>query len=473
MNDQYLNPKTDNLQQNRPPYTVFSVSALILTLLLIPLTNLFPLHGPGSRTWISSIPSWLHPLLLFPSDHLIPDPLIRLAATLAVGAVLFYVLLDFRRSFQKTTNTYILRESVIWVLIGLFVIVPLMATMMKRFDQENSVYSHDGGIYQTTEAIEMLLNGRNPYTHDYQGLYMKTYAAQSGIDEPLYHNPYLPGSFLLPLPIYFMSNALFGMHFQRLFYLLCYLGLLLIVRSMSSGENRLSMLVAIGLNPAVAYFLHQGRNDIGLAVLLVATVWCVSRRWPVMAGVLFGCACSYKQLAWFTVPFLWIFLASIGGDIRRNRMKAVGAAVLVMLALVGPFVVWDASALYDDTFAFNAGSSAHPYKLGGTPGFGASNLLLVWNAVESRASYFPFTIPMLLVGIPLIVVLCRLQLQQNNRAMLFGAMALVSFAIPYFSRFFHDNYFALISIFVVVAVFGDRHHIANVSSSQLPKHSEK
>jgi len=449
-NTSELTGKSSIIDTNR---SVFSISGILISLLLIPLTNLFPLHGPSTRTWLPVLPDWARPLLLFPSDKLVTDPLIRLTAALAVGTVILYLILDLKAQTSSAPATYRPREILVWLLIGLFVIVPLIGTMAKRYHSEQSVYNHDGGIYQTTEAIEMILDGRNPYTHDYQNLYMRAYAEQSGVIEPMFHNPYLPGSFLLPIPVYFISNAMFGMHFQRLFYLICFIGLLLLVRTMATGEKRLAMLVAVGLNPAVGYFLHQGRNDIALAVLLLATVWCVDKRWPVLAGVFYGCACGYKQLAWFAAPFLWIYLQGMPGDRKKNSIKTVIAATVVFLVLMGPFVIWDAGALYDDTFAFNSGSSEHPYKLGGTPGFGAANLVLYWGAVESRASYFPFWIPMLLAGVPLMIWLGKLQLKNNNRSMLMASITLITFVIPYFSRFFHDNYFALISILIAVSVF--------------------
>jgi len=433
--------------------SAFSISGIIIALLLIPLTNLFPLHGPSSRAWFPMLSGWMKKLLLFPSDNLVPDPLIRLVAMLAVGSVILYLILDLKAADFHGKMFLKSRETLIWIMISLFVLVPLFGIMAKRFESDQSVYSHDGGIYQTTEAIEMLLDGRNPYTNDYKNLYMKLYADRSGISEPLFHNPYLPASFILPIPVYYISQAVFGMHFQRIFYLICFIVLLLLLRTMARGETRLALLAAVGLNPAVGYFLHQGRNDIALAVLLIAVIWSLEKRLPLLAGVLFGTACSYKQLAWFAAPFLLIYLRNIPGNRKRNTIVAITSAVIVLVLFIGPFIIWDAAAFYDDTFAFNAGSSEHPYKLGGTPGFGAANLLLYWNAVSSRAAYFPFSIPMLLIGIPLMIWLGRRQIKNNSRSVLMASIALITFVIPYFSRFFHDNYFALISICIAVSVF--------------------
>ncbi|MCD4653252.1 hypothetical protein K8T06_04895, partial [bacterium] len=280
------NTEKENLQNEYPHrQTAFSISGIIIALLLIPLTNLFPLHGPSSRAWFPLLSNWLKTLLLFPSDKLVPDPVIRLVAMLAVGIVILYLLLDFSASDSRGQSYLKTREILLWILIVLFVLVPLIGIMAKRFESDQSVYSHDGGVYQTTEAMEMFLEGRNPYTHDYQNIYMKLYAEKSGVVEPLFHNPYLPGSFILPLPVYFISQAIFGMHFQRIFYLICYLLLLLMLRTMACGETRLALLAAVGLNPAVGYFLHQGRNDIALAVLLIAVVWSLEKKWPAIAGI--------------------------------------------------------------------------------------------------------------------------------------------------------------------------------------------
>ncbi len=53
---------------------------------------------------------------------------------------------------------------------------------------------------------------------------------------------------------------------------------------------------------------------------------------------------------------------------------------------VVPFLAWDPGAFLDDTLFFNAGSSEQNYPLGGTPGFGAANLVLYFQLVETVQS---------------------------------------------------------------------------------------
>jgi hypothetical protein len=332
------------------------------------------------------------------------------------------------------------------------IIVPSFWIMTLRTVEGKLFSSHDGGILQTEAAIEMILEGKNPYTADYaSNESMRQYSQQSNIREPLFHNPYMPASFLLPVPLYLLGNYIFGDYDHHIFYILCFIGILLLARNASKGENRLALLAGVGFNPGSAYFLNMGRNDYVILLGLLLIPLLIEKKRSLSAGFVFGIVCAYKQLAWFAAPFIWLYMHPLI-DKRKQIIFITGAGV-VFFAFVLPFAFWDFPSFYDDVFAFNAGNSEISYPLGGTPGYGAANLVLYWDLVNSRNDYFPFWIPTLIFGVPLIIFLLILQYRNNTRNYFFVSIAVSLFGISYFSRFFHDNYIVLIAQLLLFAAF--------------------
>ena len=152
----------------------------------------------------------------------------------ALGAFLMlpvgsYIILDtlsrsniLRVSPGKLFDT---KFALVMLTVFLVVVLPTVSWMMIR--QATNPWQHiiDGGL-QTEEAIKYLLQGKNPYTEDYIGTpLVNWFHPIEGVEEnpALYHNVYLPFSFLFSVPFYLVVKNVTGWYDQRLVYLLLFI----------------------------------------------------------------------------------------------------------------------------------------------------------------------------------------------------------------------------------------------------------
>jgi len=75
--------------------------------------------------------------------------------------------------------------------------------------------------------------------------------------------------------------------------------------------------------------------------------------------------------------------------------------------------------------------------------------------VASRNDYFPFLLPLVLVGLPLVAGLLLLQQRRNNAAMMLACGSLALLVLAFLSRLFHDNHLGLILMWITVAALAD------------------
>ncbi len=355
-------------------------------------------------------------------------------------------------------------------LLLLFVVYPTMYGMGLRY-VGSLQGTHDGGVLQTEAAMDFLLQGENPYTRDYYGTKVEAnnsstnYWKNYGAIPIMHHLPYLPFSFLSALPLKLASELVLGWYDQRLFHLLAAaLACWLLCRLTTGGPSRRMLLAVVFLNPYFTPFFIEGRNDILVFVLLVASLYALKTSRVRSSLVLMALACCTKQFTWVFLPF---YLLLLGG---RPAMQRPPADLLrsaashwrrwLLFALVCglvtiPFLAWDPAAFLDDTLLFNAGSSEQNYPLGGTPGFGAANLVLYFQLVETRNDYFPFMIPILLIGLPLAAGLLLVQKQRNSACVMLACGSLTLLAVAFLSRLFHDNHLGLILMWVATAALTD------------------
>ncbi len=356
------------------------------------------------------------------------------------------------------------------LLLGLFVVYPTLYNMGLRY-AGSLQGTHDGGVLQTEAAMDFLLQGKNPYTEDYRGTAVEqnnlstNYWKNYGEVPIIHHLPYLPFSVLAGLPVRMTSKLILGWYDQRLFHLLAAaLACWLLCRLTTGGARRRLLVAAVFLNPYFTPFLLEGRNDIIPFLLLVASLWALKTARPLTSLVLLALGCCTKQFIWVFLPFYLLLLAGSGtadrsiADLMRStashwRRWLLFAGVCALVTL--PFLAWDPGAFLDDTLFFNAGSSEQNYPLGGTPGFGAANLVLYFQLVETRNDFFPFIIPILLLGLPLAAGLLLLQKQRNSACMMLACGSLTLLAVLFLSRLFHDNHLGLALMWVTVAALAD------------------
>jgi len=360
-----------------------------------------------------------------------------------------------------------------WLLVALlllFVVYPTFYGMGLRY-VGSLQGTHDGGVLQTEAAMDFLLRGENPYAMDYRGTEVEqnnnstNYWRNYGDIPIVHHLPYLPFSILAALPFQAAWEMIFGWYDQRIFHLLAAaLACWLLCRLTVSGPARRMLLAAVFLNPYFTSFFIEGRNDILPFLLLLASIFALKNARPRTSVVLMALACCTKQFTWVFLPFYLLLLAGrdaaertpaslIRAAAAHWRRWLLFAAVCTLVIL--PFLAWDPAAFLDDVLLFNAGSSEQNYPLGGTPGFGAANLVLYFQLVETRNDFFPFIIPILLLAGPLAAGLLLLQKQRNSAAVMLACGSMTLLAVLFLSRLFHDNHLGLVLMWIAVAVLAD------------------
>jgi hypothetical protein len=213
-----------------------------------------------------------------------------------------------------------LRLACFALMLALLGVVPAARYMQAtaRGDVRQAI---DGGVLVSDEAVEVLLDGRDPYQASYAETLARWRIDVEGqpADNPLIHHyPYWPGSLALLAAVEAPLRALGRDPDPRVLYLLVYCALGLWLGRWSLRERgHLGVALAVCLNPLLLPYLWQGVNDVLLvAGMAVAAVALTSRR-VVLAGLALGAALSVKLLI---APMVVLFVVWLAAEARRGRL---------------------------------------------------------------------------------------------------------------------------------------------------------
>ncbi len=391
-------------------------------------------------------------------EHWMTDPISLLLISVAFGLLLLYLFFDLWSGMGEQGRH---RAKLALVFCMVFTTVVSLSTFSVLLRQVTgpASFSHDGGVIQTEEAVEYLLQGKNPYVEDY----VDTPMAEWGLDyrTALYHYPYLPWTFLASAPVQLLSETLLGWYDQRFVYLTLFVALLCVAtRLVPEGDERLCLVMVLGLNPIMGNDIIFGENDVFTLAWIVFSVYLLKRGKDSWSMLMLGLACASKPTAWFLVPFYLLYLVRREGLSPRQETAALGAylvrktlpLLIVLAVLVLPFALWNPSAMLDDVWRWSSGTAEVPYQI---TGWGLANFVLALGLVQSRLDYFPFWIPELLVCVPLSVYLLRRQWKRNSLASMLYHYAFLTLAFFYTSRFMNENYLGYLLAVVAMAVVLD------------------
>ena len=408
----------------------------------------------------------------------VSDPITLMLTVMALAALIVYLILSFVVK-QTGRRVYRAKLALIALIVVLTVVAPALKMTLLRRQSGPASYAHDGGVIQTETTIEYFLSGRNPYVEDY----LQTPLAEWGLSEfrtALYHYPYLPWTFVFSAPFSLLSQAVIGWYDQRFVYLLLFAITLALAPSLTrQRESKLLLVMILGLNPIMGSDVIFGQNDSFVLFWIVLSLWLLVRgreassersasAWSMGSAAAFGLACASKPTAWFMAPFYALLLVSPGSASSRtdegskiNRpewsrllldlLRRGWPALAVFLLLLLPYAIWDSSALVDDVWLWSSGRGEHAYQIWG---WGASNLLLALGWVTSRFDYWPFWLPQLLVGGPLLVLLLKRQWRDNNIAAACSGYGLFLLVFLFLSRFLNENYLGYILALLALGVLG-------------------
>jgi len=190
-------------------------------------------------------------------------------------------------------------------------------------------------VRATTEAIQTLLLGGNPYVHVMQ--------STIPVGSPFV---YPPGEFLFYLPSYLLVSDIYRV--DTITGVLS-IGLILLA-GLRVGWDRVVLPAMLYATWGVGAFRAvDGSNDVSAAFLVIVGLVALAFADPrtragriayVVSAVALGWAMAFKQFSVVIVPLVLRHLAVSGRDWRRYAAVSVGTAA----AFVVPFLLWDPQA---------------------------------------------------------------------------------------------------------------------------------
>ncbi|MCK6624912.1 MAG: hypothetical protein L6R45_07020 [Anaerolineae bacterium] len=389
------------------------------------------------------------------------DPVSLMLIVTAFGLLVVYGVVDSFEEERRAKTIYRLKLALIYGIIALLVFGKTILLINLRHLSGPASYAHDGGVIQTEATIAYFLQGLNPYVEDY----VDTPMAEWGFDEyrtALYHYPYLPWTFIFSAPFYLLSRGLLGWFDERMVYLLLFALTLVLTQQLVGGRReKLIALALVGLNPILAVSVIFGENDPFVFFWIVLALWLVGSTSPgrrLAASAALGLAWASKPTAWFLAPFwlLYLLREGWGGRSWPERMVTLWRQAWPLPVVFGlctlPWFVWNPEAMIDDVWRWSAGQGPTGYQIWG---WGASNLVLALGGVADRFQYWPFIIPELLIGGPLLWFLLRRQLRHNTMGTMlygYGILLLVFFFV---SRFLQPNYLGYLAAVLTLAFLAE------------------
>jgi uncharacterized membrane protein YqjE len=313
------------------------------------------------------------------------------------------------------------------------------------------------GAYQIQLARDVLMRGVDPYGFNYAGtgLERAPWGGQSFANPALHHLDYWPGTIVLPLPVQAAVHALLGWWDERLWLLLAAVAVWVLLRRLAPGQAGRMAAITFFLIPGHSLLAVLGDNDLPMVALLLCAALAITNRRFVVAGLLIGLAVATKQTALIALPVLVVWAGASGMD-WKALLRATGVAIAAVLALILPFLVWNAGAFVSDTLLYNFGSGAEAYPI---QGLGLSSWLLQAGIIHGPRDAFPF----LLLQIPLVIatwILAWRWMSHHRRssgdAILW--MGIAFFVFLFANRFAQQAYLLLGVELILAGLLARLHH---------------
>jgi hypothetical protein len=275
----------------------------------------------------------------------------------------------------------------------------------------------------------------------------------------------LPSNILKSVPLYLIWKNVFGWYDERVTYFpLMALAAGALWFLFRNPTLRMSALIIFFFNPYFTPYLLQGRTDIVFLSFILASLACLRHKYMQSSLIFMALAVTNKHTAWFIAPFYGTYLVATG-YLKPKTLQRLLPSVVLIIAIVLPFLIWDFGAFIDDIFGYPAGSLPTSYPING---FGLSIILHKLKIIASKADPFPpFWIYLLLLPWMAWLVYDTFRKPTISRIVLsYGALL---WPFWFLSRFFHDNYIGVvITIFALctLLVYDEKDGSVSTQSSQ-------
>jgi hypothetical protein len=353
-------------------------------------------------------------------------------AALLCGAAALTLIGRRRRSWPPAAGVALV------LAVGVLLLAPSTLLQLGLRDSTRPWFFTNDSTYQIELAGDLVLDGDDPYGHDYRGSGLERFYTRDGSvsqrvlerEVALDHYAYFPGTIVTAAVWRLLPEPLDD---YRLLILLCTLGMLGAALAFRAPLGwRLALGAVLVCNPVAVRSAWFGQNDApGLLLMLLAFALVTRRRFGWAAASLAG-AVLLKQFALVAAPFLALMLVHAGaGRAELRRAGAVFAGVLAVGVL--PFLIWDPAAFYEDTIKYGAGT----YRI---VGYGLSAILVRLGVVDDREGAYPFALIALLTWLPLTAWLLLAQRRAGQLWLGAAAFAISILWLMFIGRTFNNYY---------------------------------
>jgi hypothetical protein len=315
-------------------------------------------------------------------------------------------------------------------------LVPAVLLQVGLRDATDPWYFTNDSTYQIEIAGDLVLDGDNPYGHDYGDSGLERFYPAADDEEAAFdraarhHFAYFPGTALTAAAWRLLPRPWDD---YRLFVLLATFALLPAALLFPGPLiTRLAVGAGLAANPLIVHGAWFGTADAPALLALVLSFALVTRGHPVWAGASLGAAVALKQFALVAAPFLLVMLL-VARFPRRTLWQAGAAFAGVVFATALPFLIADPGALWDDTIAYGADT----YRI---VGYGLSDVLLGLGVLDDRFGYYPFLPLAILVWLPITAWLLWSQWRARTSWAAAAGFSVSMFVLLFLSRVFQTSY---------------------------------
>jgi len=380
------------------------------------------------RIWHQDTPYWLFALIF--------------------SGLLLCVVLDLSKLKDKVYQTA--KNITIWSLMLGVILSSFGASIIVRH-QTHPIYQVHDILVQQEVALRYLLDGKNPYSENYFGTVLEDWHYSDTEENPaLYHFVMEPFYLLFALPFSVLSGTILGYFDGRIpLVFLLLISLFIGFKLVKDGEKRRAFILLLGFNPLMILYTLEGRSDFFMFGFLITGFYFLYKQKIILSAILIGLSFAVKQSVW---PLLPLYIAYLW-FVKKNKQiffRSVAVFTLVFASIVLPFLLWDPKAFLESTIFYLSGNASNSYPISG---YGFGMLLNQLGFIKSLKDPFPFIIPQIIVGLPLLFYLLRFLKNNPSTKNLILTYGIFLFVFWYFSRYFNNSHIVYLSIVFATAYF--------------------
>ena len=294
-------------------------------------------------------------------------------------AVISYVLSTLWQNIKHTKRIGTIKLSLLVCIITATTILSTANLIYLRRHSEPHHYIHDHPL-QIELALQFLLEGKNPYTENYQETPLPKWSSWP-TNPAVYHFISLPSALYLALPVFVAWKSLFGWFDHRivniLFFAIASASACTLLRKQ---EHRVLAILAFGMNPLFTPHFIMGLDDIVFLGTILLSLALLSKKKVSLSLITLAIAVTTKHTAWFIVPFYFYHLHQKGLPWKKTA-KLCLAFACTSATLLLPFIVWNARAFFEDIYSYPAGTIPTGYPV---QGFGIVPLLVSKGIINAQ-----------------------------------------------------------------------------------------